>query len=51
MLYASVHDPIVELPSGYNDKNSVAVWNKGGKRRVTYFQIFACNNFISLVLV
>ncbi|CAI9738130.1 queuine tRNA-ribosyltransferase subunit qtrtd1-like isoform X1 [Octopus vulgaris] len=30
-IYTSVQDPAAEVPSGYNDKNGVAVWSKGGK--------------------
>ncbi|XP_052831299.1 queuine tRNA-ribosyltransferase accessory subunit 2 isoform X2 [Octopus bimaculoides] len=33
-IYTSVQDPAAEVPSGYNDKNGVAVWSKGGKTMV-----------------
>lgn len=33
-IFCSVHDPAVEVASGYNDKNGVALWSRCGKTMV-----------------
>ncbi|GAB1606964.1 queuine tRNA-ribosyltransferase accessory subunit 2-like [Argonauta hians] len=33
-VYMSLQDSAIEVPAGYNDKNGVALWSKGGKTMV-----------------
>ena len=40
MLYASVHDPIVELPSGYNDKKQCCCVEQRWKEKGNLFSKF-----------
>lgn len=35
LVYISVHDTGIEIPSGYNTKAGTAVWNKAGKKLVS----------------
>ena len=30
-LYSCNHDPMVATPSGYNDKQGISVWPRGGR--------------------
>ncbi|XP_046577462.1 queuine tRNA-ribosyltransferase accessory subunit 2-like isoform X1 [Haliotis rubra] len=34
LVYTSLHDTNVEIPSGYNEKGGSAVWTKGGKMKI-----------------
>jgi hypothetical protein len=33
-VLCTVQDPATAVPSGYNDKSSVALWGRGGKMKV-----------------
>ena len=35
-IFCSLHDPAVEVASGYNDKNGVALWSRCGKTMVSF---------------
>jgi hypothetical protein len=33
-VLCTMQDPATAVPSGYNDKSSVALWGRGGKMKV-----------------
>uniref|UniRef100_K1QKE7 Queuine tRNA-ribosyltransferase subunit QTRTD1 n=1 Tax=Magallana gigas TaxID=29159 RepID=K1QKE7_MAGGI len=42
LVYISVHDTGIEIPSGYNTKAGTAVWNKAGKKLIEPQQFVKC---------
>ncbi|KAK3579931.1 hypothetical protein CHS0354_014042 [Potamilus streckersoni] len=34
LVFTSLHDPAVEVHSGFNEKSGIAIWGKGGKTKI-----------------
>ena len=39
LVYSSIQDVASAYQAGYNDKNGVATWGKGGKVKVNNYQL------------